>query len=349
MSDLTRQLDRALTQLQDSGSLDMALCSSLTDWEWRDPERANALGLTREPGVEPIQQRLLLLRDVLDRLGSRLPLQAQNGSILPTLWRFWLPLALQLASLRQQSPRPIVQGILGGQGTGKTTLATSLTLILEHLGYRTVGLSLDDLYKSHAERQRLKAEDPRLIRRGPPGTHDVDLGLEVLQQLRQGAARVSVPRFDKSAFAGDGDRTDPELIEGAEIILFEGWFVGVDPVDPSRFDDPPPPIVSEADKTFARDCNRRLEEYLPLWDCCDRLMVLSPVDYRLSQRWRLQAEHEAIAQGNAGLSDEEVREFVEYFWKALHPELFITPLLAPTAKSALVVTLEADHRIHRIY
>lgn len=349
MSDLTHQLDRALSQLQQRGVVDSSLWSSLMDSEWQNPERANALGFTPEQGLEPIQQRLHLLRDVLDRLGSRLPLQGENVPILPTLWRFWLPLALQLAFLRQQSPRPIVQGILGGQGTGKTTLAATLTLILEHLGYRTVGLSLDDLYKSHAERQRLKAEDPRLIRRGPPGTHDVDLGLEVLQQLRQGATRVNVPRFDKSAFAGDGDRTDPEPVEGAEIILFEGWFVGVEPVDPSCFDNPPPPIVSEADKAFARDCNRRLEEYVPLWDCCDRLMVLSPVDYRLSQRWRLQAEHEAIAQGKAGLSDEEVREFVEYFWKALHPELFIAPLLAPNAKSALVVTLEADHRISRIY
>ena len=158
-----------------------------------------------------------------------------------------------------------------------------------------MGISLDDLYKPYAERQQLKAEDPRLIRRGPPGTHDVALGLQVLQQLRQGASPVAIPRFDKSAFAGDGDRTTPEAVEGVDIILFEGWFVGAEPINPDCFDRAPDPIRTVEDKAFARDCNQRLKEYLPLWDCCDRLMVLSPVDYRLSQRWRLQAEHEAIS------------------------------------------------------
>jgi len=37
------------------------------------------------------------------------------------------------------------QGILGGQGTGKTTLAAMLSLILGQLGYHTLSLSLDDL------------------------------------------------------------------------------------------------------------------------------------------------------------------------------------------------------------
>ncbi|TVR11164.1 MAG: glycerate kinase [Phormidium sp. GEM2.Bin31] len=347
MSHLSALLHRAVLQLRQQGAVEQSLCEALLAGERQTPERSQALDLAPSETVEGIQERLEQLAEVLDELLERLPLRSQER-VLENLWRLWLPLAGQLAQLRRQSHRPIVQGILGGQGTGKTTLASALSVILGHFGYRTLGLSLDDLYKSYAERQRLKADDPRLIRRGPPGTHDVELGLQVLQQLRRGESPVAVPRFDKSAFGGDGDRTSPEPVEGADIILFEGWFVGVEPVNPSCFEQAPEPIRTAQDKAFARDCNQRLEEYLPLWDCCDRLMVLAPVDYRLSQRWRLQAEHDAIAQGKAGLSDEEIREFVEYFWKALHPELFITPLIAPEAKSALVVTLEADHRIGSI-
>ncbi|WP_206043775.1 glycerate kinase [Geitlerinema sp. P-1104] len=347
MSHLSDLLNHAIGQLRQQGTVDMSLCEAVLAWERRTPERSQALGLTSSETVEGIQERLGQLAEVLDELLAGLPLQGQER-VLENLWRLWLPLARQLAQVRRESSRPIVQGILGGQGTGKTTLARALSVILGHLGYRTLGLSLDDLYKSHAERQRLKADDPRLVRRGPPGTHDVELGLQVLQQLRRGESPVAIPRFDKSAFAGDGDRMAPEEVEGADIILFEGWFVGVEPIDASCFERPPAPICTAEDKAFARDCNQRLAEYLPLWDCCDRLMVLFPVDYRLSQRWRLQAEHDAIAQGKAGLSDEEIREFVEYFWKALHPELFITPLIAPEAKSALVVTLEADHGIGSI-
>ena len=54
--------------------------------------------------------------------------------MLETVWNLWLPLAMQLASYRQQLGRPLIQGILGGQGTGKTTMSVILTLILSQSG-----------------------------------------------------------------------------------------------------------------------------------------------------------------------------------------------------------------------
>jgi D-glycerate 3-kinase len=259
---------------------------------------------------------------------------------------------MQLASSRQQLGRPIIQGILGGQGTGKTTLSAVLRLILTHLGYRTLSLSLDDLYKTYAERQQLQKQDPRLIWRGPPGTHDVELGKELLDQLRQPNQQhpILVPRFDKSAWGGAGDRTTPETVESIDIVLFEGWFVGVRPIDPAVFDAPTPaPIETLADRSFARDMNERLKDYLPLWERLDQLMLLYPTDYRLSQQWRRQAEQQMIATGKSGMTDEQVDEFVEYFWKSIHPELFITPLTKNLSWVDLVIEINPDHTISAIY
>lgn len=42
-----------------------------------------------------------------------------------------------------------------------------------------------------------------LIWRGPPGTHDVELGIGVLEQLRQGQA-AEIPQFDKALQGGAG-------------------------------------------------------------------------------------------------------------------------------------------------
>lgn len=269
-----------------------------------------------------------------------------NSQFLSSLCNFWLPLALQLAISRQQLARPFIQGILGGQGTGKTTLAAVLSLIFAHLGYRTLSLSLDDLYKTYAERQRLQEKDPRLIWRGPPGTHDVELGIELLDQLRQPSPHYSilVPRFDKSAWGGAGDRTTPERVEDIDIVLFEGWFVGVRPIDPVVFDAPTPaPIQTSADRAFARDINEQLKDYLPLWERLDRLMLLYPTDYRLSQQWRRQAEQQMIATGKSGMTDAQVDRFVEYFWKALHPNLFISPLTKSPSYVDLVVEINPDH------
>jgi D-glycerate 3-kinase len=267
------------------------------------------------------------------------------------LWMLWLPLATRLINHHQTTQRPIVQGILGGQGTGKTTLATVVTDILTYLGYRVCGLSIDDLYKTHAERQQLRDADPRLRWRGPPGTHDVRLGLQVLQALKhpQPESPIAIPRFDKSLHGGSGDRIAPDTINGAEIVLFEGWFVGARPVDPSVFDTAPPPITTDADRQFARDINNRLADYEPLWDELDQLMILYPTDYRLSQKWRKQAEDKMKAEGKSGMSDDEIREFVSYFWRSLHPDVFIKPLLHRPDLVDWVVQVNGDRTIQSIY
>ncbi len=264
----------------------------------------------------------------------------------------WLPLAMQLQAWRHQiydqSQRPLIQGILGGQGTGKTTLAAVLAQILKTLGLQVCQISIDDLYKTYGDRQRLQQVDPRFCWRGPPGTHDVDLGIAVLQQLRQ-SQPAEVPRFDKSAHGGMGDRALPELVAKADIVFLEGWFVGVRPVDPIAFDTAPPPLVTAADRAFAREVNDRLRDYLPLWDLLDRLIVLAPTDYRYSKQWRREAEHRMMATGKPGMSDAEIDRFVEYFWRSLHPELFITPLLDQSSPADYVIEIDAAHSPIRLY
>jgi D-glycerate 3-kinase len=322
--------------------------------------RAKAFGITAANVEEIIQTRSLIFKtvyiDILSlpcfRNRSNRTEETSHSPIATSLWNLWLPLAIQLASLRQQLERPLIQGILGGQGTGKTTLAAVLSVILAHLGYRTLSLSLDDLYKTYTERQHLQQQDPRLIWRGPPGTHDVELGLQLLDQLRQPNRRepILVPRFDKSAWGGTGDRTIPEQVEGADIVLFEGWFVGVRPINATVFDAPTsPPIRTDADRSFARDMNEQLKDYLPLWEQLDRLIVLYPTDYRLSQQWRLQAEQQMVATGRSGMTDAQVREFVEYFWRSLHPELFITPLTKNPRLVDLVIEINSDHTVGAVY
>jgi D-glycerate 3-kinase len=273
----------------------------------------------------------------------------EQDAIVSTLEKLWLPIALDLATARKKLNRTLVQGILGSQGTGKSTLCIILQNILSSLGFSAATLSIDDLYLTYAERQTIQQQDPRLIWRGPPGTHDIALGLKVIEECLQEdntAQIIELPRFDKSAEGGKGDRTNPEIIFKPDILLFEGWFVGVQPIEESAFNNCPPPIVTEQDRQFAIDNNQRLEAYLPLWSKLDSLIVLHPEDYRLSKQWRKDAEHKMIATGKTGMSEEECDRFVEYFWKALHPELFIKPL---TSTADLVVEIKSDRTLGRIY
>lgn len=272
-----------------------------------------------------------------------------ESEVRPLLEQYWLPLAEAIATQHQTLNRPLIQGVLGGQGTGKTTICLILKTILKIWGIRAESLSIDDLYKTYAERQALQSRDPRLIWRGPPGTHDVDLGLSVIDQVLNQAPTIHLPQFDKYLHEGQGDRVQAKLIEPIDVLFFEGWFVGARSIDAQNFDRAPEPIITETDRLFARDMNEALKAYKPLWDQLDSLLILHPIDYRFSLEWRWEAESKAIAQGKTGMSQSEITDFVHYFWKALHPDLFIKPLIHNPQWVNYILDIDANHRPVKLY
>ena len=118
--------------------------------------------------------------------------------------------------------------------TQVAALSAILRLAPYHLNI--VVLSIDDFYLPHDEQLALANAHShnRLIQhRGVPGTHDLNLGVSVLEALYLGRPTL-IPRYDKSAFSGQGDRTDPcSWIEvnrpehtPVDLVILEGWCVG---------------------------------------------------------------------------------------------------------------------------
>src|SRR6185312_7223999 len=140
------------------------------------------------------------------------------------------PTADRIAEVRRAAGRPIVAGLCGSQGSGKSTMAAFLKALLEAKGLKAVVLSIDDLYLTLPERERLAAEvHPLLKTRGVPGTHDVGLGHALLDVLSDGVAEVSMPRFDKAQDTRAPAGTWPRLTSPMDVILLEGWCVGAIP------------------------------------------------------------------------------------------------------------------------
>lgn len=263
------------------------------------------------------------------------------------LWFFWLPLAHGLKRQREQNQAPWIQGLVGLQGTGKTTLTKILTWILHQWGYRCLCLSLDDLYLPYSDRVQLQRENPDLIWRGPPGTHDVELGLAVLTALQAQTEHsgVWVPRFDKSLHGGAGDRVAPEWISTpVDIVLFEGWFVGMAPHP--LVDALPSPLTQSP---LTQYCNQQLHRYVPLWNLLNALLILHLPQRHCSKLWRKEAEQKMNPQGTlgqVGMTDNEIDRFVDYFWEALPPDLFLDRLTKIPCPTQLV-ELQADRSIPR--
>src|SRR4051812_24782738 len=112
----------------------------------------------------------------MQTLDALLRSQALPATYRQMVDRVHRPAAERIAETRRALGRPIVAGLCGSQGSGKSTMALFLQVLLQDRGLKTAILSLDDLYLTLPERERLAADVHPLLRtRGVPGTHDVGL------------------------------------------------------------------------------------------------------------------------------------------------------------------------------
>ena len=169
-------------------------------------------------------------------ISSYIQLRSLNQSVFYyDLWKFYLPYALHLKDCFEKSKRPWIQGVVGVQGAGKTTFTEVVVLILQKLNLKVSAVSIDDFYKTYAERLIIKEKDPRFKWRGPPGTHDLNQAIDLVNAIKKQKGPYSLPAFDKSLHQGEGDRIADISVQQVDILLFEGWFVGMRPMAKGYF------------------------------------------------------------------------------------------------------------------
>ncbi|KAM5542979.1 hypothetical protein V8D89_003363 [Ganoderma adspersum] len=235
---------------------------------------------------------------------------------------------------------PLIMGVQGPQGSGKTFLTSILRDTLQSAPHNlsVAVLSLDDLYLPHDGLVALADSHPQnalLKGRGQPGTHDVPLGTDILNKLRRindsagAGAQVELPSFDKSLFNGEGDRAPSDAVvrPPVDVVLFEGWCTGFYPVSHEeverRFT---APVTGLGDAFFQKrgyrvedvlEVNERLKSYVSWWDLFDAFIQIKPPDehpYTHIYKWRLQQEHHMKARnGGKGMTDEQVTAFVDRY------------------------------------
>lgn len=260
------------------------------------------------------------------------------------LCRVYLPLAAW-TQRHKQPGKALVLGVNGAQGCGKSTLCEFLKLILrEAYGYNVAGFSLDDLYKTRAERQTLAREiHPLFATRGVPGTHDVDLGLRTLRALAApDAGPVALPAFDKA----EDDRRPPAewpLFQGpADVVIFEGWCVGSRPQAGSALCEPANDLERREDQfgIWRRHVNRQLEtSYAQLFAQLDLLIFIQVPDMDCVLRWR--GLQEAKLGAATPLADPQaLRRFIMHYERLTRHNLEDLP-----GRADLTLYLNENHRL----
>lgn len=277
--------------------------------------------------------------------------EISEESLEQDLTGYYLPYARNLTDKKKQKggSNGLIVGVSAIQGAGKTTQGEIMETLLKHLGYLAISLSIDDHYLTHAKLNELRNNDPRFIRRGV--THDIPLAIQNLKDLQtmQDGTEVKIPIYDKGAEQGDGDRVGWKTItKKPDFIFYDGWMLGARRVsDESVFESGLPALDTPEHIQFAKDINKKLDEYLPLWDLIEFMNVLYVPDYMISLKWRDQAEEVLRKQGK-GMSSEQIREFVYYFWRSVHPAIQIKNLAHDVVHAQQVTIINDDHSIKEV-
>jgi D-glycerate 3-kinase len=135
--------------------------------------------------------------------------------------------------------------------------------------------------------------------RGLPGTHDVNLVIKVLNDLKH-RRTTRIPQFDKLLCNGKGDRLETyREVDGSQldVVIIEGWFLGF------------PHLPSITDRI-----NTQLKDYEQIYEYFDAFIQLKCPDYRLAYRWRQEQETQSSnAENRQGMNEDQVRKFVDKF------------------------------------
>jgi len=271
------------------------------------------------------------------------------SSYADDLVSFMLPISKQLSNKKKD--QPLIVGVQGSQGSGKSTFAAFLKLLLEHeFNLQTEICSIDDFYLSRAERTALaESIHPLLQTRGVPGTHHTDL-IEQQFALFKSKETLTLPQFNK---ATDNPKAKLEWLStntAADILIFEGWCVGLTPQKEHELTH----AVNELEKNEDSDGNWRAfvnqtlsDEYKAIFKQLDTLIVLQAPSFDCVFEWRQLQEQKLInsltAQSKSldlTMNPKQIERFIQHYQRLTEHGL-------RTLKdhADFVLQLNTDHRI----
>jgi D-glycerate 3-kinase len=297
------------------------------------------------PGMDASLQKDLV-RSLLPKFRELLKTELINEDLQQAFASVYLPLTNWLA---QGHPgRLQLIGLNGAQGAGKSTLAKILRLLLSKgFELRTEVLSLDDLYLQPEQRQELADTVHPLFRtRGVPGTHDVALGLELIETLRQQqpGEYVQLPRFDKAADQRHPPSNWTRVTEPLDVLIIEGWCIGARPQSEEALDVPVNSLEAERDPQgiWRRVSNRALAgEYQSLFAQLDLLLMMQVPTFEAVRRWR--SLQESKLGEKAAMDTEELLEFIMHYERLTRAQLEEMP-----QRADLVMQLDDNHQVRSV-
>ena len=266
---------------------------------------------------------------------------------------FLIPVSFWI-SKKTNRKRTIIIGLAGGQGSGKTTISSILTLILKkYFKLNVFKVSIDDFYKTRKDRRILSiTKHPLLMTRGVPGTHDIDLMLRFFTKVKsKNFKKIEIPKFNKAIDDRYKKNFWYKLKSKPDVVIFEGWCVGAKAQTINQLKKPVNSLERVYDQRikWRSYVNNQLKtKYNILFNQLDGLLYLKAKNFNLLKKWRLKQERKLWAKTRNKrnlkiMSSGDLLNFMQTYQR-ITQQMFKDA----TKSSSIIMNLNSKHQIQHI-
>jgi len=271
---------------------------------------------------------------------------------LENLKKIYIPMSFWIEKKYKKKGKTLFLGLSGGQGSGKTTIAGILKIILKIFFKREIQVSsIDDFYKTSEERSHMSYKIHNLFKtRGVPGTHDINLLKNFFYNLKKiNLKKFKSPKFDKSTDDRLKKKYWNNIKKKPEIVILEGWCIGAKPQSNALIKKPINILEKHEDRNFAwrKYVNEKLRrEYKNLFAKIDHFIFIKIPNFNMVFKWRLLQENKLRKKFKSSkkiMNNKEIKRFIMFYQR------ITLQMIKDLSKSASVVMfLKKNHEIKRI-
>ena len=270
---------------------------------------------------------------------------------IKNLKKIYIPIAFWINN-KCNKKKPLFIGLSGGQGSGKTTVAAILSIILKIFFKRSICIiSIDDFYKTLSDRSRMaKQIHPLLLTRGVPGTHDINLIKNFFINIQKKKfKKINLPKFNKSTDNRLKRSRWQKVNKRPEIVILEGWCVGAKAESYSSLKKPVNSLEKNEDQDliWRKFVNAKLKkEYKKVFSMIDYLIFMKVPNFKMVFKWRFLQEvklRKKTYQKKKIMSHNTIKRFIMFYQR------ITLQMMKDLSKSASVIMLlKKNHEIKKV-